>query len=195
VRPLGRSGHSPCLSHSHSASSRAPRSIARPFPPPLPPRSEQIKGWAASPEIKNKQPLLDARANIERRMETFKVVEREAKTKAYSKEGLMRDQPMSAEEKKRQKSKDWVQELISKLSDAIEELSGELETLGGSRHVGWVCTEDRCIHHRLRRLTRISLLVLPPQSPPHPPPARLHSQSPRASPGRRRSRQRPHSRR
>jgi CCR4-NOT transcription complex subunit 3 len=49
---------------------------------------EQIKAWASSSEIKNKQPLIDARKAIEKDMERFKVFEKEAKTKTYSKEGL-----------------------------------------------------------------------------------------------------------
>ncbi len=63
-------------------------------------------------------------------MEAFKVVERETKTKAYSKEGLLRDQPVSAEERKRAKTRDWLQELASKLGDEIEEMENELETIG-----------------------------------------------------------------
>ena len=52
---------------------------------------------------------MEARKVIERRMEAFKVVERETKTKAYSKEGLARDQPMTAEERKRMRVREWVQ--------------------------------------------------------------------------------------
>ena len=37
---------------------------------------------------KNKKPLMDARKQIEAEMERFKVLEKETKTKAYSKEGL-----------------------------------------------------------------------------------------------------------
>nr|XP_054775619.1 CCR4-NOT transcription complex subunit 3-like [Lytechinus pictus] len=49
---------------------------------------DQIKSWAASNEIKDKRTLLENRRLIETQMERFKVVERETKTKAYSKEGL-----------------------------------------------------------------------------------------------------------
>lgn len=90
---------------------------------------EQVKAWASGSEIKNKQPLLDARHKIEERMAQFKVVERDTKTKAYSKEGLMRDKPMTEEEKKRMKSREWVQEIVNKLSDEVELLEGELEAL------------------------------------------------------------------
>uniref|UniRef100_A0A0E9WI60 CCR4-Not complex component Not N-terminal domain-containing protein n=1 Tax=Anguilla anguilla TaxID=7936 RepID=A0A0E9WI60_ANGAN len=49
---------------------------------------DQIKTWVASDEIKDKRQLVDNRKLIETQMERFKVVERETKTKAYSKEGL-----------------------------------------------------------------------------------------------------------
>merc|ERR1712243_229123 len=49
---------------------------------------DQIKTWAASNEIKDKRTLLENRKLIETQMERFKIVERETKTKAYSKEGL-----------------------------------------------------------------------------------------------------------
>ncbi len=92
---------------------------------------DQIKTWAATAEIKNKQPLLDARANVERRMEAFKVIERETKTKAYSKEGLARsDANMTPEERKRNRTREWLQDMASKFSDEIEEFEQELEQLG-----------------------------------------------------------------
>ena len=50
-----------------------------------------VIGWlsgAASIDVKNTRPLGDARKSIESLMERFKVLEKETKTKAYSKEGL-----------------------------------------------------------------------------------------------------------
>ena len=90
---------------------------------------DQIKAWAASADVKNKAPLLEARRIIERKMEAFKVVERETKTKAYSKEGLARDQPLSAEERKRLKTREWVQDSVNKLNDQIDEFEAELEAM------------------------------------------------------------------
>ena len=51
---------------------------------------DQVKLWIGSNEIKNKTPLLTVRSEIESRMERFKALEKEAKTKPYSKEGLSR---------------------------------------------------------------------------------------------------------
>ena len=90
---------------------------------------DQVKTWAAGPEIKNKQQLTEAREKIERRMEAFKVVERETKTKAYSKEGLARTQALSEEERRKLKAREWVQDAVSKLGDQLDELEGELEAL------------------------------------------------------------------
>ena len=46
---------------------------------------EQIKSWITGDQVKDKQPLTDARKKIEADMERFKVYEKETKTKAYSK--------------------------------------------------------------------------------------------------------------
>lgn len=70
--------------------------------------------------------------NIERKMEAFKVVERETKTKAYSREGLMRDTPLSAEERKRMKSREWVRDVVDKLSEQMDEMDADIERLGMS---------------------------------------------------------------
>lgn len=93
---------------------------------------DQVKTWASSAEIKNKQQLVDAREKIERRMEAFKLVEREMKTKAYSKEGLARTQAMSEEERKRMKAREWVQDAVSRLGDEIEEMEKEAEAIAES---------------------------------------------------------------
>jgi CCR4-NOT transcription complex subunit 3 len=65
-------------------------------------------------------------------MEAFKLVEREMKTKAYSKEGLARTQAMSEEERKRMKAREWVQDAVSRLGDEIEEMEKEVETIAES---------------------------------------------------------------
>lgn len=90
---------------------------------------DAIKIWQNGSDVKQKQPLIDARAAIERRMETFKMVERETKTKAYSKEGLARDNTLTAEEKKRLRTREWVQELVQQLSDDADATEAEVEAL------------------------------------------------------------------
>ncbi|KAF3915042.1 hypothetical protein ABW21_db0202743 [Orbilia brochopaga] len=83
---------------------------------------DQIKSWAASNEIKDKKPLLEQRKLIETQMEKFKAVEKEMKTKAYSKEGL------SAAAKLDPKEKEKV-EICGFLSNMVEELERQIETL------------------------------------------------------------------
>ena len=51
---------------------------------------DQIKSWISGSEVKDKDSLLDYRRLIETKMEAFKVVEKETKTKTFSKEGLAR---------------------------------------------------------------------------------------------------------
>ncbi|KAF3198754.1 proteinral negative regulator of transcription subunit 5 [Orbilia oligospora] len=82
---------------------------------------DQIKSWAASNEIKDKKPLLEQRKLIETQMEKFKAVEKEMKTKAYSKEGL------SAAAKLDPKEKEKV-EICGFLSNMVEELERQIET-------------------------------------------------------------------
>jgi len=91
---------------------------------------DAIKGWASSSEVKIKTPnLLTARRDIEERMEAFKAIERESKMKAYSKEGLMRDAPTNPEERRRMKTKEWIQVLVDKLTDEMDAAEKELERL------------------------------------------------------------------
>jgi CCR4-NOT transcription complex subunit 3 len=118
-------------------------------------------------EVKNKQPLLDARASIERRMETFKVVERETKTKAYSKEGLARDATLTPEERRRLGTRQWVQEFVQALEDEVDATEAEVEALeaasGGKKkereatlaRLNGLITNHRWHIDRLEALTRM----------------------------------------
>ncbi|CAO3629495.1 unnamed protein product [Mucor hiemalis] len=62
---------------------------------------DQIKTWLSSNEIKDKSSLLDNRKLIETEMERFKNVEREMKTKAFSKEGLLQRERLDPKEKEK----------------------------------------------------------------------------------------------
>eukprot|EP00057_Strongylocentrotus_purpuratus_P012715 XP_011667189.1 PREDICTED: CCR4-NOT transcription complex subunit 3 isoform X3 [Strongylocentrotus purpuratus] len=90
---------------------------------------DQIKSWAASNEIKDKRTLLENRKLIETQMERFKVVERETKTKAYSKEGL----GLAAKVDPIQKEKDdvslWMRGCIDKLTVQIDSFEMEVESI------------------------------------------------------------------
>ncbi|GMH45370.1 hypothetical protein BSKO_13327 [Bryopsis sp. KO-2023] len=95
---------------------------------------DQIKTWIASSDIKDKTLLLEARKAIEREMERFKVCEKEAKTKAFSKAGLGLAAKLDPEEKARQEARDWLNEQVEALQIQIDEFEAELESLGGPMH-------------------------------------------------------------
>lgn len=97
---------------------------------------DQIKSWIASGEIKDKSTLMDYRKLIEtvdtslilllnyltevisimQQMERFKVVERETKTKAYSKEGLGAAQKLDPAQKEREEISNWLVCCIDQLN-------------------------------------------------------------------------------
>ncbi|KAJ9072970.1 negative regulator of transcription subunit 5 [Entomophthora muscae] len=62
---------------------------------------DQMKAWIASPEVKDKTFVTDNRKLIESYMERFKAIEKEMKTKAYSKEGLMQSEKIDPKQKEK----------------------------------------------------------------------------------------------
>lgn len=90
---------------------------------------DQIKSWIASGEIKDKSALLENRRLIETQMERFKVVERETKTKAYSKEGLGAAQKMDPAQREKEEISSWLTSSISSLQIQIDQFECEIESL------------------------------------------------------------------
>ncbi|KAL8956095.1 MAG: hypothetical protein Q9193_006281 [Seirophora villosa] len=90
---------------------------------------DQIKTWAAGNEIKDKKPLMEQRKAIELEMEKFKAVEKEMKTKAFSKEGLSAAAKLDPEERKKQDACDFLSNMVEELERQIETLEAEEETL------------------------------------------------------------------
>ncbi|XP_041978817.1 CCR4-NOT transcription complex subunit 3 isoform X2 [Aricia agestis] len=90
---------------------------------------DQIKSWIASGEIKDKSTLLEYRKLIETQMERFKVVERETKTKAYSKEGLGAAQKLDPAQKERDEMSAWLISSIDALNLQIDLFESEVESL------------------------------------------------------------------
>ncbi|KAF2271780.1 uncharacterized protein EI97DRAFT_437563 [Westerdykella ornata] len=90
---------------------------------------DQIKTWATMNDIKDKKPLLDYRKLIETQMEKFKAVEKEMKTKAYSKEGLQLASKMDPKEKEKQEILDFVSTMVDELERQIEQSEAEVENL------------------------------------------------------------------
>ena len=81
----------------------------------------------ASSEIKDKTDITNARKEIERRMERFKLVEKEAKTKSFSKEGLNRA-AADPRERTRGEMRDWLAATVEALEGQIEEFEAEAES-------------------------------------------------------------------
>ncbi|XP_018795211.1 PREDICTED: CCR4-NOT transcription complex subunit 3 isoform X4 [Bactrocera latifrons] len=90
---------------------------------------DQIKSWIASGEIKDKSQLLENRRLIETQMERFKIVERETKTKAYSKEGLGAAQKTDPAQRKKDEARNWLTSSISSLQLQIDQYESEIESL------------------------------------------------------------------
>ncbi|OJJ48696.1 hypothetical protein ASPZODRAFT_130808 [Penicilliopsis zonata CBS 506.65] len=90
---------------------------------------DQIKSWASGNEVKDKTPLLEQRKAIETCMEQFKAVEKEMKTKAYSKEGLSAASRLDPKEKEKVESCDFLSSCVDELQQKIEAMEAEEETL------------------------------------------------------------------
>jgi len=95
---------------------------------------DQIKSWHSSNDVKNKRPLADARKSIENEMERFKVLEKETKTKAYSKEGLSqvlkKNRKDNAKDPKAVTS-EWIEKMKENLQEQIEEYESKVENFKG----------------------------------------------------------------
>ncbi|XP_078347171.1 CCR4-NOT transcription complex subunit 3-like isoform X2 [Oculina patagonica] len=95
---------------------------------------DQIKTWMASNDIKDKRTLQDNRKLIETQMERFKVVERETKTKAYSKEGLGLAAKIDPATKEREEARIWMTEVLERLQIEVDQIESEIEQVhAGSR--------------------------------------------------------------
>jgi len=98
---------------------------------------DAVKAWLAGSDVKDKAPLAEARKAVERVMERFKVCEREAKTKAFSKEGLAKakEDPRAAA---RSAAREWINASVARLVEETDAADAELESVGatGGRRKG-----------------------------------------------------------
>lgn len=88
---------------------------------------DQIKTWIASSEIKDKKLLTEDRKLIETQMERFKVLERETKTKAYSKEGLGGATKQDPAQKEKDDTITWLTDSIDRLKIQSDKFESEIE--------------------------------------------------------------------
>ncbi|PKX98115.1 CNOT2/3/5 family protein [Aspergillus novofumigatus IBT 16806] len=113
---------------------------------------DQIKSWASGNEVKDKGPLLEQRRAIETCMEQFKAVEKEMKTKAYSKEGLSAASRLDPKEKEKLEACDFLSNCVDELQLKIEAMEAEEETLHVQMKKG---KKDITRTNRLSDLSRI----------------------------------------
>ena len=66
-------------------------------------------------------------------MEKFKIVERETKTKAYSKEGLTSGQKLDPAERERCEISQWLNQCLENLNIQIDQFEAEIENLGTTK--------------------------------------------------------------
>jgi CCR4-NOT transcription complex subunit 3 len=94
---------------------------------------DQIKTWISSSDVKDKDPLIEARKLIETKMEQFKICEKETKTKTYSKEGLARQEKLDPMQQAKSDTTDWISEIIERLNTLLEDREVEVERLGSGK--------------------------------------------------------------
>ncbi|KAI9817021.1 MAG: general negative regulator of transcription subunit 5 [Thelocarpon impressellum] len=114
---------------------------------------DQIKTWAASNEIKDKKPLLEQRKLIETQMEKFKAVEKEMKTKAYSKEGLSAAAKLDPKEKEKLEACQFLSTMVEELERQIETVEAEAESLQATMKKG---KKDTSKADRIAEVERIT---------------------------------------
>ncbi|KAL2852306.1 CCR4-NOT transcription complex, subunit 3 [Aspergillus pseudodeflectus] len=114
---------------------------------------DQIKSWASGNEVKDKGPLLEQRRAIETCMEQFKAVEKEMKTKAYSKEGLSAASRLDPKEKEKVETCDFLSNMVDELQQKIEAMEAEEESLHMSMKKG---KKDVTKTNRLADISRIT---------------------------------------
>ncbi|KAJ9118107.1 hypothetical protein QFC22_004006 [Naganishia vaughanmartiniae] len=93
---------------------------------------DQVKSWQTSNDIKDKGPLDQTRKVIETKMELFKALEKETKTKAFSKEGLILAARLDPAEKAKQEARSQLEDFVENLNRQIEQYEAEIELLQAS---------------------------------------------------------------
>eukprot|EP00049_Salpingoeca_infusionum_P026493 m.26007 g.26007 ORF g.26007 m.26007 type:complete len:634 (+) comp8781_c0_seq2:109-2010(+) len=94
---------------------------------------DSIKTWLTSSDAKAMEgKLKDNRRLIEVQMERYRDLERAAKTKAFSKEGLDKRSRLSPEEREKQDCRDWMNHCILELHIQIDMMEAEVAAASGS---------------------------------------------------------------
>jgi len=120
---------------------------------------DQIKSWIANSDIKDKSSLVEHRKLIEMQMERFKVVERETKTKAYSKDGLGAAAKLDPLMKEKADTTQWLSSIIDNLQLQLDQFESELESRASSnRKKGKDAKSEELREHQDRHKYHIEML-------------------------------------
>lgn len=120
---------------------------------------DQIKSWIANSDIKDKSSLLEHRKLIEMQMERFKVVERETKTKAYSKDGLGAAAKLDPMMKEKADTTNWLSSIIDNLQLQLDQFESELEAKASSnKKKGKDSKSEELRQHQERHKYHIEML-------------------------------------
>ncbi|KAF7347196.1 hypothetical protein MVEN_01474400 [Mycena venus] len=93
---------------------------------------DQIRGWVASNDIKDKTQLLENRKLIETQMEKFKACEKEVKKKAFSNVALGEAVKLDPKEQEMLEAVEWLDTQLEKLQIQVEQAEAEIESLQGA---------------------------------------------------------------
>ncbi|EOR04937.1 hypothetical protein E3P92_00238 [Wallemia ichthyophaga] len=93
---------------------------------------DSIKTWISSSDIKDKSELMSSRKLIETQMERFKACEKEIKTKAFSKEGLIAATRLDPKDQVKHECSNWLGQFVDELSRQIETTEAEIEHISGA---------------------------------------------------------------
>lgn len=117
-----------------------------------------IKGWQSTPEIKDKERLAITRRTIEERMELFKDIEKESKTKPHSKQGLQAAEKVDPKVQEKADTITFLRDSIAAIQEALELLESELESLESAatkrRRRGGIGAEGAALQARIQRHKR-----------------------------------------
>jgi len=119
---------------------------------------DQIKSWIANSDIKDKSSLLEHRKLIEMQMERFKIVERETKTKAYSKDGLGAAAKLDPLMKEKADTTQWLSSCIDNLHLQLDQFECELESRGSTKKKGKDTRAEELREHQERHKYHIEML-------------------------------------
>ncbi|GMR42118.1 hypothetical protein PMAYCL1PPCAC_12313 [Pristionchus mayeri] len=95
---------------------------------------DQVKNWQNSSDIKDKDKLTSYRKLIESKMEQFKDVERDHKTKPHSKQGLCAEEKLDPKERARHECVEWLNNTIRGLNDENDKFEATLEQLSSGEN-------------------------------------------------------------